>query len=216
MSLIRCIECGTEYSSFAKACSNCACPTIINNQNEDELKTNRYSDSLQNEDNDKDEYSNIKAEEFKIHNKGGTESRISNWFLIGGLSIIGMLLILIVYTGNFYYFLGGNIDLFIATAFTLLTIYYTRKVIKNHNFHNRVYLLLASIVAYIGILGYRLKLYSGNSFILGMISENEPSYNLLLFMDSFYFYEIIIVAICIGISIALFSAYMVLRRSAKE
>lgn len=29
MPLIKCIECGKEYSSFAKECPNCACPTSI-------------------------------------------------------------------------------------------------------------------------------------------------------------------------------------------
>ena len=39
MSLIKCIECGKEFSDRANSCPNCACPVEIKNKNEIDKKS---------------------------------------------------------------------------------------------------------------------------------------------------------------------------------
>lgn len=47
MALIKCVECGKEFSDKAQACPNCACPveqSLNNSENNEVLNTNTHSD----------------------------------------------------------------------------------------------------------------------------------------------------------------------------
>lgn len=45
MALIKCSECGKEYSNLAQACPNCGCPTRNDTNNKTTAKSPLYHDS---------------------------------------------------------------------------------------------------------------------------------------------------------------------------